>query len=125
VGQFDKEASQARGSCVANNATLRAARPDPSLRKRGSFRMTSRLENQKLKTPFPPRTRPRMGRSTDELAIQNLRFVRRQIAGLFDQAEVDSPGREFSDFGAPIASACFDVEHLRAEHAADRAFIHG
>src|SRR5438128_593324 len=31
--QFGKEASQTRDYCVARNATLRAARPDPSLRK--------------------------------------------------------------------------------------------
>jgi hypothetical protein len=30
---FDKEASQTRDYWVAKNATLRAARPDPSLRK--------------------------------------------------------------------------------------------
>jgi hypothetical protein len=39
VVQFDKEASQTRDYCVANNATLRAARPDPSLRKERLFRM--------------------------------------------------------------------------------------
>jgi len=33
VVQFGKEASQTRDYCVARNATLRAARPDPSLRK--------------------------------------------------------------------------------------------
>src|SRR2546421_3880397 len=33
VVQFDKLASQTRDYCVARNATLRAARPDPSLRK--------------------------------------------------------------------------------------------
>jgi hypothetical protein len=31
--QFGKEASNTRDYCVARNATLRAARPDPSLRK--------------------------------------------------------------------------------------------
>jgi hypothetical protein len=35
-----KEASQARDYCVAKNATLRAARPDPSPRKERSLRMT-------------------------------------------------------------------------------------
>jgi hypothetical protein len=34
VVQFDKEASQTRDYCVAKNATLRAARPDPSLAQR-------------------------------------------------------------------------------------------
>jgi hypothetical protein len=29
--QFEKEASQTRDYCVAQNATQRAARPDPSL----------------------------------------------------------------------------------------------
>jgi len=33
VVQFGEEASQTRDYCVARNATLRAARPDPSLRK--------------------------------------------------------------------------------------------
>ena len=41
--QFDKEASQTRDYCVAKNATLRAARPDPSLRKERLFRMTIKL----------------------------------------------------------------------------------
>jgi len=40
VGQVDKEASQTRDDCVARNATLRAARPDPSRRKSGLLRMT-------------------------------------------------------------------------------------
>jgi hypothetical protein len=43
VVQFDKEASQTRGYCVAKSATLRAARPDPSLRKERLFRMTIEL----------------------------------------------------------------------------------
>jgi hypothetical protein len=38
--QFGEEASQTRDYCVAKNATLRAARPDPSLRKERAFRMT-------------------------------------------------------------------------------------
>ena len=54
-GEFNKEASQARGYCVADNAlrraslaqgrlkALRAARPDPSLRKAGSLGMTTEL----------------------------------------------------------------------------------
>jgi hypothetical protein len=33
VAQFNKEASQTRDYCVAKCATLRAARPDSSLRK--------------------------------------------------------------------------------------------
>jgi hypothetical protein len=43
VVQFDKEASQTRDDCVAKNATLRAARPDPSLRTERLFRMTIKL----------------------------------------------------------------------------------
>jgi hypothetical protein len=40
VVQFGKEASQTRDYCVAKNATHRAARPDPSLRKKRLLRMT-------------------------------------------------------------------------------------
>src|ERR1035438_2222319 len=40
---FEEEASQTRDYCVAKNATRRAARPDPSLRKKRLFRMTIRL----------------------------------------------------------------------------------
>ena len=42
-GSLIKEASQTRDYCVAKNATLRAARPDPSLRKKRLFRMTIKL----------------------------------------------------------------------------------
>jgi hypothetical protein len=38
--QFEKEASQTRDYCVAKNATHRAARPDPSLRKNRLLGMT-------------------------------------------------------------------------------------
>ena len=38
--QFDKDASQARDYCAAKDATHRAARPDPSLRKVRLLRMT-------------------------------------------------------------------------------------
>ena len=41
VVQFGTEASQTRDCCVAKNATLRAARPDPSRRKERLLRMTS------------------------------------------------------------------------------------
>src|SRR5580658_5954123 len=44
VVQFDREASQTRDYCVAKNATHRAARPDPSLRKERLFRMTIKLD---------------------------------------------------------------------------------
>src|SRR6266852_5378969 len=40
VAGFEKEASQTRDYCVANSATLRAARPDPSRRKERLLRMT-------------------------------------------------------------------------------------
>jgi hypothetical protein len=43
--QFDEEASPTRDSCVAKNATRRAARPDPSLRKERLFRMTIKLHH--------------------------------------------------------------------------------
>ena len=43
MGQFYKEAIQTRDYCVAKNATLRADRPDPSLRKSGLLGMTSKL----------------------------------------------------------------------------------
>jgi len=43
AAQFNKEASQARDYCVAEYATLRAARPDPSLRKERLLGMTIEL----------------------------------------------------------------------------------
>src|ERR1700730_16942268 len=46
--QFEKEASQTRDYCVAKNATLRAARPDPSLRKKRLFRMTTHLRHYRV-----------------------------------------------------------------------------
>jgi hypothetical protein len=45
VVQFDKEASQTRDYCVANNATRRAARPDSSRRKERLFGMTIKLHH--------------------------------------------------------------------------------
>jgi hypothetical protein len=41
VLQFDKEASQTRDYSVAQSATVRAARPDPSLRKERLLGTTS------------------------------------------------------------------------------------
>jgi hypothetical protein len=41
--QLNKEASQTRDCYGANKAPHRAARPDPSLRKRGLLRMTGKL----------------------------------------------------------------------------------
>ena len=43
--QFDKEAGQTRDCCVAKSATRRAARPDPSRRKRGLLGMTTKLHH--------------------------------------------------------------------------------
>jgi hypothetical protein len=48
VVQFGKEASQTRDYCVANNATHRAARPDPSLRKELLLRMTIKLHHYRI-----------------------------------------------------------------------------
>jgi len=45
VVQFDKEASPTRDYSVAKSATVRAARPDPSLRKKGLLRMTINLHH--------------------------------------------------------------------------------
>jgi hypothetical protein len=45
VVKFGKEASQTRAYCVAKNATHRAARPDPSLRKERLLRMTIKLHH--------------------------------------------------------------------------------
>jgi hypothetical protein len=45
VVQFGREASQTRDYCVAKNATHRAARPDPSLRKERLLRMTIKLHH--------------------------------------------------------------------------------
>jgi hypothetical protein len=43
--QFNREASQTRAYYAAKNATPRAARPDPSLRKERLFRMTIKLHH--------------------------------------------------------------------------------
>jgi hypothetical protein len=48
VLQFDEEAGQTRDYCVAKNATLRAARPDPSLRKERLFGMTIKISRRSL-----------------------------------------------------------------------------
>jgi hypothetical protein len=45
VAQFDKEASKTHEYCVAKNATHRAARPDPSLRKERLLGMTIKLSH--------------------------------------------------------------------------------
>src|SRR5437773_10342872 len=47
VVQFDKLASQTRDNCVARNATLRAARPDPSVRQERLFRMTIKTQQHR------------------------------------------------------------------------------
>jgi hypothetical protein len=49
VVQFGKEASQTRDYCVAKNATHRAARPDPSLRKKRLLRMTIKPHTYRMK----------------------------------------------------------------------------
>jgi hypothetical protein len=43
MDQSDKEAIQTRGYCIAKNATLRADRPDPSLRNKRLLRMTRQI----------------------------------------------------------------------------------
>jgi hypothetical protein len=48
VVPFEKEASQTRDCCVAKAATLRAARPDPSLRKSGWLGMTIKLHHYRI-----------------------------------------------------------------------------
>jgi len=52
LGQFEEEARQTRDSGVAKNATLRAARPDPSLRKSGLLRMTIKLTHHRGCSPI-------------------------------------------------------------------------
>jgi len=47
LAQFDKEASQTRDYCVAKYATLRAAPPDPSLRKERFLGMTIKLSHHR------------------------------------------------------------------------------
>jgi hypothetical protein len=53
VGQLDKEGIQARDCCVAKNATLRADRPDPSLRRSGLLRMTRNYQNLRVLALLP------------------------------------------------------------------------
>ena len=45
VGLVDKEASQTRDYRVAKNATVRAARPDPSLRKKTLARDDNQIQH--------------------------------------------------------------------------------
>jgi hypothetical protein len=45
VVQVEREAIRTRDYCVAKNATLCAARPDPSLRKERLLRMTNKLRH--------------------------------------------------------------------------------
>jgi hypothetical protein len=42
--RFEKKVSRTRDYCVAKNATRRAARPDPTLRKERLLRMTNKLQ---------------------------------------------------------------------------------
>jgi DNA-binding MarR family transcriptional regulator len=77
VAQFEMEASQTRDSCVAKSATLRAARLDPSLRKKRLFRMTTKLSH------YPENISPQAIAVADRLhsaAIHLLRRVRKQNA---------------------------------------------
>jgi len=48
VVQCEKEASQTRRLCVAKSATLGAARPDPSLRKKRLLGMTIKLHHYRI-----------------------------------------------------------------------------
>jgi hypothetical protein len=50
--QFDKEASRTRDYCAGKNAALRAARPDPSLRKERV--QDDKFEGDRIRQ-FPPR----------------------------------------------------------------------
>jgi hypothetical protein len=45
VAQFEMDVSRTRDCCVAKNATLRAARLDPSRREKRLFRMTIKLSH--------------------------------------------------------------------------------
>src|SRR3989475_5137940 len=56
VVQLCKEASQTRDYCVERNATLRAARPDPSLRKERLLRMTMKLHHYRCPPLLATRT---------------------------------------------------------------------
>ena len=56
--QFDKEASQTRDYWVAENATLRAARPDSSPRKERLFGMTIELLEERAECDACPRVTP-------------------------------------------------------------------
>ena len=53
VVQFGEEASQTRDYCAARNAALRAARPDPSLRKERLLRMTRKLHHYRIFATVP------------------------------------------------------------------------
>jgi len=53
VVQFGEEASQTRDYCAARNAALRAARPDPSLRKERLLRMTKKLHHYRIFATVP------------------------------------------------------------------------
>jgi hypothetical protein len=60
--QFDKEASQTRDYCVAQNAMRRAARPDSSLRKERLLGMTSKT-SPPLQKPRPCLCKKRRGKN--------------------------------------------------------------
>src|SRR2546422_6678346 len=67
VVQFDKLASQTRDYCVARNATLRAARPDPSLRQERLFRMTIKPHHHRMPAGGGSRELLRSEEHTSEL----------------------------------------------------------
>jgi hypothetical protein len=69
VAQFEVEASRTRDYCVAKNATLRAARLDPSLRKKRLFRMTIKLSHYLIFAVAPFRIGA-LGQMTDRTWIR-------------------------------------------------------
>jgi len=70
VGQFGKEAGQTRVCCVAKNATPRAARPDPSLRKGGSLRMTNQTDPLRRFQNRPPSNSAPVTKGTSHTVTQ-------------------------------------------------------
>ena len=76
VVQFGKDASQTRDYCVAKNATRRAARPDPSLRKERLFRMTIKVHHhQQEVVQFGLRVRPVERGETGDRRVEFTRGV--------------------------------------------------
>src|SRR5579862_1950589 len=96
----------------------------------GGLSGTKRGKKRKLpwkpKSPTSRKRREKWGTPTDSgfRRLANLRFVRRQIAGMLYFVQIDSCRGEFGDLG-PGAGSDFDIENFRSEHAADGAFVHG